>query len=188
MKDKDRLNKELDELAPFLKSLRQGDDGHRVPPQYFENLESEVFSHLDAIGAKRKPLAAAPRPSLWQWLQSLWQPRAALAFAGVLVLALAAWWYFQPKADYAFSPELANVSITPEDAEIYLMDNLMELDPEQIAAVLPGENLPGITLDPPSGNSSDTRNSPATTLEIAPEDLEDLLRDMTDEELKNLLL
>ncbi len=187
MKKQDHLSDELGEQAPFLGSLKKSPDGFQVPPDYFSGLETEVFRQLEAIGAERKPAAKPARPSIWQLLQSLWQPRLALAFAGMLAVGLTAWWYFRPAPDQAFAPAFAS-TLTADDAAAYLMDNLMELDPEQIVQVLPAESLPSITLNDSPNN--DTNNQPKANPEIQlrPEDLDDLLRDMTDEELKDLLL
>lgn len=185
MKNKDSLHDELNDQAPFLNTLKKGQDGFRVPANYFDNLEAEVFRQLDAIGATRKPSPATARPSFWQLMQQLWQPRIAVAFAGICTLALAAWWYFTPAP--ADAPvDLAATQISVDDAEAYLMNNLMELEPEHIAMVLPEESLPAITLDLPTTKQEKT--APATELELNPDDLEKLLQDMTDEELKDLML
>ncbi len=185
MKNKDSLHDELNDQAPFLNTLKKGQDGYQVPANYFDNLEAAVFHQLDAIGAARKPKPATARPSFWQLMQQLWQPRIALAFAGILTLAFAAWWYFAPSTTEA-PVDLAATQISVDDAEAYLMDNLMELEPEHIALVLPEESLPAITLDLPATRQEKT--APATELELSADDLEKLLRDMTDEELKDLML
>lgn len=183
---KDELHDELREHAPFLNELRQKDGGLRVPEGYFNNLEDDVFRQLDAIGARRQTAAFArtkAQRSWWQWAQWLWQPRMALAVAGVLTLALAAWWYFGP-SDNA-GPAIAAAAISEEDAEAYLLNNPHEFEPEQIAMVLPADELPPISLEPANGN----RNTGAAKneLQLSPDDLDALLRDMTDEELEELL-
>lgn len=186
MKDKDRLHEELNEHAPFLNKLRENGSGMQAPERYFEELETEVYRQLEAIGAKRKPVQPLPRPSLWQQLENLWQPRMALAFAGVAALTLAAWWYFQTPATSLSDQALAAELITPEDAASYLMANLGELEPQQIAMALPSEELPPIMLEhtDPGAESG----QPTKPLELRPEDLDDLLQDLTDEELKELML
>lgn len=183
---KDELHDELREHAPFLNELRQKDGGMRVPEGYFNNLEDEVFRQLDAIGARRQTAAFArtkAQRSWWQWAQWLWQPRMALAVAGVLALALAAWWYFGPSENAG--PAIAETAISAEDAEAYLLSNPHEFEPEQIALVLPADELPPITLDHNAGNRNPA--APKNELQLSPDDLDALLRDMTDEELEELL-
>lgn len=183
MKKKNPLLDELNEQAPYLGSLKEkSSGGMKVPADYFAGLETEVFRQLEAIGAQRQPAPGPGRPSLWQLLQSLWQPRVALAFAGVLTLAVSAWWYFSPVEPAA---PVAAAAITADDAEAYLMDNLMELEPEQIVEVLPSDGLPSIIINPePKSNGQQG----AQDIELRQEDLDNLLRDMTDEELRDLLL
>jgi len=178
MKNKQHLQDELNEHAPWLNEFRHKDSGHRVPDGYFESLEDSVFRQIEAIGATRRPPAPKkPRPSLWQVLQSLWQPRVALAFAGVLAVVFAAWWFWGKSAT-----EVHYAHITVEDAETYLRDNLMELDPEQLAVVLPAEQMPAIILENGDENTSEE------SLHLSPEDMEHILRDLSDEELDQLIL
>jgi hypothetical protein len=179
MKKKDEVPDELSEHAPFLQTFKKADDGFRLPDGYFDSVEDSVFRQLEAIGATRHAPAPKPRPSLWQVLQSLWQPRIALAFAGILTVALTAWWLFRPTTDGLQAP-LTNQMVSVEDAASYLLENPMELEPEDLAVVFPEEQLPAIMLE------NGTSNSTEDGIRLAPEDLELLLRDMTDEELNNL--
>ncbi|MCC6460556.1 MAG: hypothetical protein IT260_08810 [Saprospiraceae bacterium] len=188
MKDKNALHDELNELSPLLKRFKEQNDGAQVPPGYFDQLEDDVFRQLDAIGARHKPpvfAAQQQQRSWWQRLQSWWQPRLAVAFAGVLVLALAGWWYVQPAANPQ-PGDLAGLELSAEDAEAYLLDNVLELEPAQLALALPSEEWPAIRLE--SEPSSPQNTAPAVhEIQIHPDDLEDVLNDMSDEELKELL-
>lgn len=187
---KDKLHDELNEHAPFLNDLRKKEDGLRVPEGYFDGLEDDVFRQLDAIGARRKPASFGKTKearSWWQWLQSLWQPRTALAVAGVLAVVIAGWWYFSTDADQNTGQHLVAATISAEDAEAYLFDNVLEFEPNQIAMILPEDEWPPISLEPLNGTTPQDATSPKHDLQISTEDLEDLLRDMTDEELEELL-
>lgn len=184
------MHDELGEHAPFLNDLRKKEDGLRVPEGYFDGLEADVFRQLDAIGARRKPAAfdkAKEARSWWQWLESLWHPRTALAVAGVLAVAIAGWWYFSADTTQNAGENLVAATISAEDAEAYLIDNLLEFEPNQIAMILPEDELPPISLEPVTGTTPQDATSPKRDLQISTEDLEDLLRDMTDEELEELL-
>jgi hypothetical protein len=70
--------------------------------------------------------------------------------------------------------------VSVEDAASYLLENPMELEPEDLVVVFPEEQLPAIMLENGASNSTDQG------IQLGPEDLELLLRDMTDEELNNL--
>ncbi len=187
MKEKDRLSEELGKHAPSLQPLLEQDKGLRVPADYFDQLEAGVFRQLDAIGAKPQPLPQRTPAHWWQVLQGLFQPRLALAFAGVVAIALAAWWYFSPSPAAEPALTIAAADISPDDAEAYLMDNLLELDPEQIAFALPGDELPFITIQTPETNNPGEQNAATHELQISPKDLDNLLKDMSDDELEELL-
>jgi len=181
MKKKDDLHDELAEHAPWLRDFADKKDSLRVPPDYFASVEDSVFQQLTAIGAMRQPPAPKPRPSLWQMLQALWQPRLALAIAGTLAVLLAAWWLFRP-VETVRRIEQEHPIVTAEDVETYLLENPMVLELDQLVAALPNDQLPVVLLDP---LPSDVSELP---IHLSPEDLENLLRDITSEELNNLIL
>lgn len=182
MKEREDLYDELEEQAPFLAPLKKADDGLRVPEGYFDDLEASVFRQLEALGAKPNPAAFPTRRrdiSWWQALQRLWQPRLAVAFAGVVAVVAAAWWFFAP----APAPPV-DVALSADDVEEYLLDNLHELEPEQIAQILPAEEWPPVVVDRPAAAGN---NAPREEIQLSPDELEDLLGDMSDEELEDLL-
>lgn len=176
--NKEKLHDELAEHAPTLRGFDPKPDALRVPPGYFDTLEDSVFRQLEAVGAQRNRPAPQPAPSLWQVLQGLWQPRTALIAASVLAIGAAAWWMFRSATTRA--PEYPVV--TAEDIELYLLDNPMLLDVEQLAAALPHEQLPPVALDPAQPETGEQ------TIHLSPADLESLLRDMSESELNNLTL
>ena len=185
MKEQQDLYDELRDQAPFLAPLKKNGDGLRVPEGYFDKLETDVFRQLDALGARPNPAAFPPNrrdTSGWQALQRLWQPRLAIAFAGVLALALAAWWTFGP-APATPQPDL-DTALSAEDMEAYLLDNLLEFEPEQLALALPAEEWSPVILDQPGPA---TPAAGQQEIQISPDELENLLREMSDEELEELL-
>lgn len=176
--NKEKLHDELAEHAPTLQGFDPKPDALRVPPGYFDALEDSVFRQLEAVGAQRNRPAPKATPSPWQVLQGLWQPRTALIAASVLALCAAAWWMFRPATTIAPVYPV----ITVEDIESYLLNNPMLLDVEQLAAMLPHEQLPSVVLDPAQPETGEQ------AIHLSPADLEDLLRDMSAEELNNLML
>ena len=181
MKKKDNLHDELAEHAPRLRDFADQKDHLRVPPDYFESVEYNVFQQLAAIGAVRRPPVPKPRPSLWQILQSLWQPRLALAMAGTLAVLLAAWWLFRP-GETVQGITLERSIVTAEDVEAYLLENPMVLELDQLVSVLPNDQLPAVLLYPLPSEAAEQ------PVHLSPEDWESLLRDITSEELNNLIL
>ncbi|MEQ1746907.1 MAG: hypothetical protein ABMA02_15850 [Saprospiraceae bacterium] len=180
MKNKQALNDELDESAPFLKGFRGQADGYRVPEGYFESVEDSVYRQIEAIGATRRPPVRKPAPSMWQVMQGLWHPRTAMALAAVFAVVFAAWWFLGPAATN--KPDDLYAQISAEDAEAYLLTNLMELEPEQLAAALPVEQTSSVLLEHADENTAEE------PINLTPGEIDHLLRDLSDDELDQLIL
>ncbi|HNL38175.1 MAG TPA: hypothetical protein PKL15_03325 [Saprospiraceae bacterium] len=188
-KDKELLDQELRDLSPFLRDMRGKDDGFRIPENYFESLEDDVFTQIDALGARRKVNGAKNRTTLLNWLGALWQPRIALALGSLTLVAVAAWWWLKPQP--AAAPEvlpIANIELTPEELEAYVLENVTDFEPEQLAALAVLEEEPA---DPASNNPSQSTTTPKKTKvdtdDLSPEELEILINDLTDEEIEKML-
>lgn len=152
----------------------------KVPESYFDGLEEAVFKRLEAGGEMRRPtVKAVKRPLLFPL--SI-RPRTAMAIAAGLAIMLAAIWFIQRPADVA-PQTFASADLTEEDLENYLFDNIHEFDPEQLATLAGEESheTPAETTD-----DAPQKNKPAAT-DIHPDDLEQILDEMTDEELEQIL-
>ena len=127
MKNKEDLKKELEGLSPFLVSQKGREDGFRVPQDYFKSLPDEV---MDRIREKPVPVAE-PKPhwldTLASGLQSLFQPRYALAFATVAVLVVAGIYLFKGGNGENCPP--GQLACIPDEAiENYVYENIDEFD------------------------------------------------------------
>lgn len=188
--DQELLDDELENLSPRLRALRRQEDGFRHPADYFDRMEGEVFQQLDALGARRRPAAGTPQPGFWSVLSRLWSPRLALACGTVLVLAVVAWWMLDPEpaTTTARNTPLAQEELTPEDAEAYVRENMLDFEPEQLAALAVLDEEVNPTNQPPAPKSGQgSKAAPKSKDELSPEELELLLDDLSDEELEQLL-
>lgn len=184
-KDQEMLDDELENLSPRLRALRRQDDGFRLPADYFEGLESAVFQQINALGARRQPAPPTEKPGFWNALAWLWQPRLAMAFGTVLVLAVAAWWLLRPNAAPAPTViPLAQIELTLEEAEAYVQANLHDFEPEQLAALAMLEDEPP---EPATTPDKPKKTTPKAQVELSDEELELLLDDLSDEELEQML-
>jgi hypothetical protein len=169
---KETLLDELRDLSEHLHADKQAgaNAGFRVPDGYFDTLEDAVFRRLDANGERRAAPLNAQHGGRRRWL----------AAAAALALALtAAWWlWLRPAPEAAILAAAAKPNLSADDAASYLLDNLHELDAEQIAALAPAE----IPVEAPPAAERPTEP------DVSPDAIEDLLLDMSDEELENLLL
>jgi hypothetical protein len=179
MKRTDELDDELKNLSPFLRDLKRKKEPLKVPDGYFEQMEQSVFQKLEAAGAQRKPVLR-PQKSLQA---RLFNPRLMMAAAAAISIALAAWWFLMPPTAMA-PPNLMAMDMSDEELESYLLENIHEFDLDQLASLdqeeLPVENTPTTSPEPAS-------KSKPNLDDLKLEDVESILKDMSDEELEQLL-
>lgn len=188
-KDKKLLDEELENLSPRLRALRGQDDGFRLPPAYFEGLDNAIFQQIDALGARRAPTPGIEKPGAGSLLAWLWRPRLALAFGTLLAAALTAWWLLRPQLPPApIVVPIAQINLSLEEAEAYVQANLLDFEPEQLAALASLEKEPAETTEPPAATPGQSKKTaPKTHVELSPEELEILLDDLSDEEIEQML-
>ncbi len=177
------LKDELNELSPWLRDMKMREEGRQIPEGYFARMEEEVFANLESIGARRKP-ALAPAPAM-AWWQRLLQPRMALALGSVAALVAAGWWFWAGPTAVSRPEHIAavqEVALTVEDVEAYVAENLQEFEPEQLAEQLP---VVAVIEDPASPAAKPRK--PAAPVELSPADLENLIDDLSEEELREIL-
>jgi anti-sigma-K factor RskA len=174
---KDDIHDELKGLSPLLDQLKDKGDGMSAPPDYFSRLNERVMQRLEAEGEIR-----TPEPVRF-WSVAVNRTRMAVAAAAAVVLLLTAWWWMRPAetplvADTGVQEEMTVDSLTQEDAEAYIQENIMEFDAEMLAAEFDEPTSPESTM--PTTTKKNTTNTPQ-------EDLDDVLDDLTEEELEDLL-
>ncbi len=172
---KESLNDELSEISPWLRDMKRQDDGFRVPDDYFESLEARVFARIEEEGARREPVMEATRGGKW------FRPKMMLAAAALFVAILAAVWLLRPQPEVI----VASTELSDEDVEAYVLANAYEFEPEQLASLQP--DTPSELPDTPDSSTETPGKSAAPGDDISPEDMEDLLNDMSDEELEAIL-
>lgn len=169
------------DIPPFLKVLKGKDDGLKVPEGYFEDMEDAVFARLKSAGDLNHPVLPAKNRSGWYRL--FIRPKAAMAYAAALAMMLAAVWFIRQSTYTVPETLLVSTELTEDDLESYLLENLEEFEPLQLASLSVVE--PAEPLEEGTPDSSRKNNS--TSSEIHPDDLDDILDEMTDEELEQIL-
>lgn len=182
MKQKESLDDELRGLSPLLRELKRGDDGAKVPPGYFDTFESDLFEKIEQRGIRRQTPMQATGGRVHRSV--FMNVRMWAAIAATLTLLLTAWWFFRPgnAASDISSGQIAR-QLSDEEVENYVLENIQEFEAEQLAVLPDNEQLP-VTNQPPSLKPNKRK---AAVPEIAPEDLDNVLKDMSDEELEQLL-
>ncbi len=142
MKNREEIQKELQELSPFLAKLKAQEQQPEVPENYFHTLPNQIWEQIKLEPASQR---VAKQLSIWErfltGLQILLQPRVAVSLATFAVLITASIFLLQPKMD---APMAISGDLTAEDITDYIQDNLHEFDTElliQATANLPEDIL-----------------------------------------------
>ena len=167
-----KINQELEELSPLLRQLREQGDGLETPHDYFDSFEDNLKLRMAKQGVRRHALQQVHIPVQ----RRMWP--GVLAAAASLALILGAVWYFNTGSD---PRELVAMELSPEEITAYMMENAADFEPEQLAALeeVPAENNQPVTPDK-------TTTTPENEA-VPPGGLEEIIDEMTDEELAELL-
>lgn len=179
MSKHESLEEELKGLSPWLREQSREKHGMQVPPGYFENLEEAVFSKIDTEQMHRPVLTSR----MGGLLRSIRRPATWAAAAAVAVFAVAAWWMLRPQTGTAIPEAVYTETLTEEEIEEYVLDNITEFDSEQLASITGGEELPETLPE----ETPDARTPSKAPDDISPEEMENLLQQMSEEELESLL-
>lgn len=127
MKNKDEWREELDGFSPFLKKMKDRDEGFKVPPDYFKSLPDEVMKKA----APERPANRTWADALAALVQRYWQPGYALALATAAVLVVAAVCMLnkdkKTEAPWPVAQALLN-EIPDETLQHYISDNIGDFD------------------------------------------------------------
>ena len=139
---KEELEKELQELSPFLADLKKQQKGEpfKTPRLYFDNLANQV---LEKVKGETKTAKAPPqynsRPSLIQrisnWLSIIFQPKWALSALAFALVAGAGWYAVQQQKTTPIAVEQP-IAVTHEEVQNYVKENIEDFKEEEIVTAL----------------------------------------------------
>lgn len=162
---------ELEELSPLLRQMREKGDGLEVPHDYFDDFDKNLKQRLTERGVRRHALRQIPvavKRRMWPGL---------LVAAASLALVLGAVRHFNTGNEPA---ELAVLELSADDITAYITENAADFEPEQLAV---------LEETPDAGNQSPAPEAGKATPEkeeIPVEAVEEIIDEMTDEELAEL--
>jgi hypothetical protein len=177
MKDEKELHDELEELAPFLRKMKEREEGFRLPAHYFKTLPDEVLKQVRL----EKSARTTWMDNLSNLLQSFLQPKYVLAFAGVAVVIFVAMFFlFRQAADTIKVSPVAGMTledISDEALQAYIDRNIESIDKELILethyAGEDGQPLPETT--PAAADDDIEQYLDSIIDEIDMDELEDIL-------------
>lgn len=173
MKPDKNIQEELENLSPFLAKMRKEEKNpFALPANYFDTLADNV---LEQCGVEEKSIVKTQQPSILDtitnFIQSLFEPRYALAFAAIAVLIIASVSIFSTDTG---GNDSSSIALTNGETESYIIANIDEFEEDLITDALAEANITDFS-----------------TLDIGDEDLElyldDLLEDIDEEGLEELL-
>lgn len=167
-----KINQELKEISPLLSRLRDQGDGLGIPQNYFGDFDERLKQRLAVPGVRRQSLQSINTPVK----RRLWP--GIFAVAASLVLILGVVWVFKTGSE---EPEFATSELTSDEIATYLVENASDFEPEQLAALTenPDETKQSVT---PANESAYPEKE-----EIPAEAMEEIIDEMTDQELAELL-
>lgn len=178
---KENIHEELEQLSPLLYELKKQGEVMYTPPDYFEGLEEKVYEKLEAEGGR-----IAPPVSPW----TVWFTPLRLSVAAALTAVVVSVWGFLQPTQVAQAPvaasnpftleEEAPVSLTSDVAATYIKENILEFDEEALLAAYLEEDE-DLDIQPAPAKKNTKKTTTST------DDLEEILDDLTDEELEDLL-
>ncbi len=178
MNKHESLEEELQSLSPWLQEQSRKKDRMQVPPGYFENLEDAVFDKIDAQNFRRPELTARNGGLLRKFLR----PNMWAAAAAISAIAVACWWMMRPQPSAALPVDTYAETLSDEEIEAYVLENISEFDSDQLASITDEELMEHAPATNPA-----PAPSAKTPDDIPAEELENLLQQMSEEELESLL-
>ena len=175
---KKEFEDELREISPFLANLKkskEGEEPFRTPKFYFDTLADKV---MEKAVVKPSSPPQLVRPSFIEmvqtWIASIMQPRYAVSFATVALLAIGGWFFIQKNQQ--------NVDFFASNEEIhqYITDNIDDFD----EALLLEQ---GILADSDVLNPEQSLKSNIDKNNVSDDEIEQYLKEHLDEkDLKEL--
>lgn len=168
---------EQEQLPPTLRDLKQRGEGRSTPDGYFDGLEAAIFQKIEAAGARR-PAHAPLRRTIGRW----WMAAAAAMLLGLCV------WRYWPTAQTTALPDATEIMAVEEgDVERYLIENLEEFEPEQLAMLQEEHSATAPNTAKSADTTKNNKKTKKKTSDITPDDLENAIMEMTDQELEEIL-
>lgn len=179
MRKQDDLKQELEELSPLLSKLKVQENPFKTPEGYFAALPDELIARMRT----EAPVSSPPVRRSWaerltEFLQSLLQPRIAVAFASVLVLIVAGLYWLRPENTNSEAPgQMALIAdLSVEEVSDYITENIEAFEEEDliVAVVESGVGVEN-TLPEMGLNAADVNDYMEKAIqEMDEEDLESL--------------
>ena len=192
---KNKINKELEELSPFLSNLKKDKkDAFSMPENYFDKFEDRLMHRIEeeaALSPERHSDKKIEIPFLSR-IKAFFRPQYAIGFSSCLLLIIGSIYVLKP-VDSSTNLDTMEGLLADGSIDSYIYDHIEDFRTEDIVASLELEELIDIQKDI---IGEEELNSDILSKEKSNEtikasmdkaldavEIEDLLDDLTEEDL-----
>jgi len=193
--EKNKINKELEELSPLLSNLKKDKkETFSMPTNYFDTFEDRLMHRIEAemaLSPERHSEKETAVP-FFSRIKAFFRPHYAIGFSTCLLLIIGSIYVLQP-VDHPTNLELMDGLLADGSIDTYIDNHIEEFRTEDIVALLEVEELAGIQAEILGEESLNVNSIPkeASTETIKTSmdkalnavEIEDLLDNLTEDDL-----
>ena len=176
MEKREKIKEELEKMSPFLAAQKEKSEGFDLPKHYFKSLPEDVFKKINTGQQIVENRDKNWHTDFIEYLQSLFQPKYAMAFASILLVLFVGIYSLnfentEEDQSNAIASHILH-EITDEVLQDYVTNNIDYFD-ETILEEELAENTNSATFEFNTENSDELIDELIDDLDI--DDLDDLL-------------
>jgi hypothetical protein len=182
---KENLKNELEEISPILLKIKQNEENLQVPNHFFNNMRIDIMAKLKDDLALQT--ASEVRNTFWNSVKNsfakIMQPKLAIGFASVVLLAGLGFYFLQQKPQIVDNEDCTILACVPDqELNAYIDENINEFDEKTIWEIsFPEDGKNQATIE-----SKAPINQPNTSKKLNIKDAKnEELDEMLDEMIKN---
>jgi hypothetical protein len=193
---KNKINKELEDLSPFLSQLKKDKkEGFSMPANYFDTFENRLMHRIEEEAAL-SPSSSSQKETTFQFFKTIkafFSPRYAIGFSTCLILIIGSVYVLKP-VESTTNIDVMEGLLADGSIDAYIYNNIEDFKTEDIVAFLDEDEVIDIQEDiigeelPVSNNFSLGKSTEAakSSMDKAMEVvvIDDLLDDLTEEDLE----
>lgn len=192
---KNKINKELEELSPFLSKLKKDKkEAFSMPTNYFDTFEDRLMHRIEeeaALSREHSP-EKETRAAFLSKIKAFFRPHYAIGFSTCLLLIMASIYVLKPVNTPTNSTVMEGL-LADGSIDAYINNNIEDFRTEDIIASLEFEEVVDIQQDAVGVEVESTITSKEKTTEriktsmdkaLDVVEIEDLLDDLTEEDLE----
>lgn len=192
---KNKINKELEELSPFLSQFKKDKkEGFSMPENYFDNFEDRLMHRIEEEAAlsPERHSDTKETASFFSRIKAFFRPHYAIGFSTCLLLIIGSIYVLKP-VDNPTNLETMEGLLADGSIDSYIYNHIEDFRTEDIIASLDLEEVADIQKDiigeEELVSNTTTKEKSVKTVESSMDkaldavEVEDLLDDLTEEDL-----